>query len=183
MLKQDMQFFDRPENTTGALASRADSYPRSLLELMGMTIALMIVGSVAVLSCAVLALAYGWRLGVVIVFAGLPPLVLSGYARIKIEARIEAKISKRFSQSSSIASEAVNAIRTVSSLAIEKSVLDRYTTELDHATSDSTMPILLMMAPFAFTQTVEYSFMALGFWSVSPRSLLQDIDSIVDPSS
>ncbi|KAJ5155561.1 ABC transporter [Penicillium capsulatum] len=164
MLKQDMQFFDRPENTTGALASRADSYPRYLLELMGMTIGLMIFGAVAVLACAVLALAYGWRLGVVVVFAGLPPLVLSGYARVKIEANLEGKISKRFAQSASVASEAVNAIRTVSSLAIEKSVLDKYTTELDHATSDSTMPILLMMAPFAFTQTIEYCFMALGFW-------------------
>lgn len=129
-----------------------------------MTIALIILGIVAIASCAILALAYGWKLGLVIIFAGLPPLLLSGYAHVKIEANIEARISKRFSESASIASEAVSAIRTVSSLAIETSVLDKYTRELDRATADSTTPILLMMVPFAITQTVEYSFLALGFW-------------------
>lgn len=103
-----------------------------------------------------------------IIFGGLPPLLLSGYARVKIEANIEAKISKRFSESASIATEAVSAIRTVSSLAIETSVLDKYTRELDRATADSTTPILLMMVPFAITQTVEYSFLALGFWYALP---------------
>ncbi|KAJ5114350.1 hypothetical protein NUU61_000109 [Penicillium alfredii] len=164
ILKQDMQFFDRPENSTGALSSRADSYPQGVFELMGFNIALIIVGSIAVISCSILALAYGWRLGLVIVLAGLPPLLVSGYARIRTEAAMDRKISKSFGTSASIASEAVNAIRTVSSLAIERSVLDKYTRELDHALAASTRPLLVMMLPFAFTQSVEYCFLALGFW-------------------
>ncbi|KAJ0336953.1 hypothetical protein COL922a_007323 [Colletotrichum nupharicola] len=79
MLKQDLQFFDRPENTTGALASRTDSYPQAVFELMGFNIALILVSVVSVLACSILALAYGWRLGVVIVFAGLPPMLFAGY--------------------------------------------------------------------------------------------------------
>ncbi|KAJ3962720.1 hypothetical protein N0V92_000512 [Colletotrichum tropicale] len=102
--------------------------------------------------------------GVVIVFAGLPPMLFAGYVRIRMESAMDAKISKRFSSSASIASEAITAIRTVSSLAIEKSVLERYTKELDHANSFARRPILLIMLPFAFTQSVEYAFMALGFW-------------------
>ncbi|OTB18178.1 hypothetical protein K445DRAFT_314988 [Daldinia sp. EC12] len=164
LLKQDLKFFDRPENTTGALISRTDSYPQAVFELMGFTVALTVVSVVGVLSCSILALAYGWRLGLVIVFAGLPPLVLSGYARIRIESAMDHRISKRFSTSASIASEAVTAIRTVSSLAIEKSVLERYTNELDHAILSCTKPVMLSMAAFSFTQTVEYCFMALGFW-------------------
>lgn len=166
MLRQDLQFFDRPENTTGALASRADSYPQAVFELMGFTVALILIAVIGVVSCSAVALVYGWRLAVVIVFAGLPPLLLSGYARIRMEAAMEHKISKRFSMSASIASEAINAIRTVSSLAIEKSVLQRYTAELEQANADSTKPILLIMLPFAFTQSVEYAFQALGFWYV-----------------
>lgn len=38
MLRQDIQFFDRPENTTGALTSRLDSYPQAILELMSFNI-------------------------------------------------------------------------------------------------------------------------------------------------
>lgn len=166
MLKQDLQFFDRPENTTGALTSRADSYPQAVFELMGFNIALILIATVGVLSCCILALAYGWRLGVVIIFAGLPPMFASGYARIRMESSLDDKISKRFSASASIASEAVTSIRTVSSLAIERTVLDRYTHELDQAIVSSTTPVLLVMLPFAFTQTVEYCFQALGFWFV-----------------
>ncbi|KAH9229152.1 hypothetical protein K456DRAFT_1753026 [Colletotrichum gloeosporioides 23] len=164
MLKQDLQFFDRPENTTGALASRTGSYPQAVFELMGFNIALILVSVVSVLACSILALAYGWRLGVVIVFAGLPPMLFAGYVRIRMESAMDAKISKRFSSSASIASEAITAIRTVSSLSIEKSVLERYTTELDHANNFARKPIMLIMLPFAFTQSVEYAFMALGFW-------------------
>ncbi|UPK99813.1 hypothetical protein LCI18_010748 [Fusarium solani-melongenae] len=164
MLRQDLRFFDRPENTTGALSSRVDSYPQAVFELMGFNLALIFVSVVGVLSCCIVALAYGWRLGVVIIFAGLPPLLASGYARIRMEATMDAKISKRFSASASIASEAINAIRTVSSLTIENSVLEDYSKELEHAISDSFRPILLIMLPFAFTQSVEYAFQALGFW-------------------
>lgn len=166
MLKQDLQFFDRPENTTGALTSRADSYPQAVFELMGFTVAMILIATLGVVSCSAVALAYGWRLGVVIVFAGLPPLLLSGYIRIRLEATMDKRISKRFSTSASIASEAVNAIRTVSSLAIEPDVLERYTKELNHAVNDATKPLILVMFAFSFTQTVEYSFMALGFWFV-----------------
>lgn len=164
MLRQDLRFFDRSENTTGALTSRVDSYPQAVYEFMGFTVALVLVSVIGVLSCCILALAYGWRLGVVIIFAGLPPLLFSGYARLKMESAMEAQISKRFAQSASIASEAINAIRTVSSLAIESSVLDNYTAELESAIHDSRRPILLIMLPFAFTQSVEYAFQALGFW-------------------
>ncbi|KAJ5951629.1 ABC transporter integral membrane type 1 [Penicillium vulpinum] len=164
MMKQDLQFFDRTENTTGALTSRADSYPQAVFELMGFNVALILVATVGVVACAIMSLVYAWRLGLVIVFAGLPPMLLSGYARIRMEGAMDHKISKLFSKSASIASEAVNAIRTVSSLAIEMSVLDRYTEELDQAIATSTKPLLLIMLPFAFTQTVEYSFLALGFW-------------------
>lgn len=166
MMRQDLQFFDRTENTTGALTSRADSYPQAVFELMGFNVALILVATVGVLSCSVLALAYAWKLGLVIILAGLPPMLLSGYARIRMEGAMDHKISKMFSGSASIASEAVTAIRTVSSLAIETSVLERYTKELDRANATSTKPVLLIMLPFAFTQTVEYSFLALGFWYV-----------------
>ncbi|KAJ5401254.1 uncharacterized protein N7487_007150 [Penicillium crustosum] len=164
IMKQDLQFFDRTENTTGALTSRADSYPQAVFELMGFNVGLMLVATTGVLSCSILAMAYAWKLGLVVVLAGLPPMLVSGYARIRMEGAMDHKISKLFSKSASIASEAVTAIRTVSSLAIETSVLERYTHELDQAIATSTTPVLFIMLLFAFTQTVEYSFQALGFW-------------------
>ncbi len=166
-LSQDIQFFDRAENTTGALTSRLDTYPQSVLELMGFNIALIGVAMINVIACSALALAYAWRLGLVIVLAGLPPLVLSGWIRIRLETKMDRDTSKRYSTSASIASEAVNAIRTVSSLAIESAILKKYTEELDYAVTKTVRSTCIMMVSFALTQSIEYFFLAVGFWYVT----------------
>jgi len=166
MLKQDLQTFDRPENTTGALTSRLDMYPQAVFELMGFNIALILTAVVSVISCSILALSCGWRLGVVVVFAGLPPMLFAGYIRTRTESAMDQKISKHFATSASIASESITAIRAVSSLSMENIILERYTRELDRANSIARRPILLITMAFAFTQSVKYWFLALGFWSV-----------------
>ncbi|CAM1508090.1 Fc.00g049380.m01.CDS01 [Cosmosporella sp. VM-42] len=164
MLRQDLQFFDRAENTTGALVSRLDSNPQSILELMGFNVGLITIAVLNLVACSILAIAHSWKLGLVVVCGGLPPLVSAGYLKIRLDAKLDRDTSKRYSSSASIASEAVTAIRTVSSLAIEESVLRKYTEELDHAVSGSRKPLLSIMVMFAFTQSIEYWFMALGFW-------------------
>ncbi|KAG7142069.1 ABC multidrug transporter atrC like protein [Verticillium longisporum] len=164
MLRQDLQFFDRTENNTGALTGRVDSNPQAILELMGFNIALILVAVINVASCCILAIAHDWNLGLVVVCAGLPPILTAGYLKIRFDAKLDRDMSKRYANSAAIASEAVNAIRTVSSLAIEESVLQSYTAELDWAVADSTRPMFTMMVWFALTQSIEYWFMALGFW-------------------
>ncbi|KAL6352897.1 hypothetical protein LRP88_13372 [Fusarium phalaenopsidis] len=164
MLRQDLQFFDRDENTTGALVSRVDSNPQSILELMGYNVSLILVCALNVTACSILAIVHSWNLGLVVVCAGLPPLVGAGYLKIRLDAKISRDISERDGASASIASEAIAAIRTVSSLAIEEAVLKRYSAELDHAVADCRRPLFTMMVCFAFTQAIEYWFMALGFW-------------------
>ncbi|KAL5318111.1 hypothetical protein ACEPPN_015216 [Leptodophora sp. 'Broadleaf-Isolate-01'] len=164
VLKQDLRFFDREENSIGALTSRLDSHSQAVLELMGFNIALAVIAFVNVVSSSVIAIVISWRLGLVGVFAGMPPILLSGYARIRIEAKMDADVDRNFSRSASIASEAANAIRTVSSLAIERSFLQLYTNELDSAISSSVKPLSHMMLWFSLTQSIEYFILGLGFW-------------------
>ncbi|EAW21005.1 ABC transporter ATP-binding protein [Aspergillus fischeri NRRL 181] len=164
ILHQDIEFFDRDENSTGALVARVDSNPQAILELMGYNIGLVLIAALNVLACAVLALVYSWKLGLVVTCAGLTSLVGSGYLKIRLDAKLDRDTSKRYSVSASIASEAVTSIRTISSLAIEHCVLERYTRELDEAIADLKRPLFAIMASFAFTQSAEYWFLALGFW-------------------
>ncbi|KAF9891564.1 hypothetical protein FE257_003575 [Aspergillus nanangensis] len=164
ILQQDIEFFDREENSTGALVVRVDSNPQAILELMGYNIGLVLIAALNVLACAVLALIYSWKLGLLVTCAGLTPLIGSGYLKIRLDAKLDRDTSKRYSVSASIASEAVTSIRTISSLAIEHSVLERYTRELDGATADLKRPLFAVMASFAFSQSAEYWFLALGFW-------------------
>lgn len=163
-LRQDLRFFDRPENTVGSLTSGIDSHAQAIFELMGFNIGIILVSMVSVVVCNILSIAYTWKLGLVGVFAGLPPMIIAGYIRIRVETNMNAEIDAKFSKSASIASETVTAIRTVSSLAIEDAVLRRYVAELDNAIHGCKPSLLFMMVWFAFTQAVEYFILALGFW-------------------
>ncbi len=170
MLRQDLQFFDRTDNSTGALASRIDSNPQSVFELMGFNVGLILISVLNVLACSILGIAYSWKLGLVVVLGGLPPLLTAGWLKIRLDMRLDGSVSKKNSAGASIASEAISAIRTVSSLAIEDRVLGRYTSELDNAVGGTVKPLAGVMVCFALTQAIEYWFLALGFWYVSSNS-------------
>ncbi|KAG5815052.1 hypothetical protein H9Q74_002962 [Fusarium xylarioides] len=164
IIRQDLAFFDRPENTVGALTSRIDSYAQAIFELMGFTIVIITMALVSVFVCGILSIAFSWKLGLVGVCAGIPPMLIGGYARIRLETKMDADMDANFSKSASLASETVTAIRTVSSLAIEKNVLQRYTHELDTAINRSRSSLFQIMIWFSLTQSVEYLILALGFW-------------------
>lgn len=131
---------------------------------MGYNVALVAIAFVQLVASGVVAIAHNWNLGLVVVLAGLPPMVTAGWLKVRSDMKLDRHNSKRYSASASIASEAVAAIRTVASLAIEKSVLDKYTAELDSAVHGSKAQLFRTMFWFALTQGIEYWFMALGFW-------------------
>jgi ATP-binding cassette subfamily B (MDR/TAP) protein 1 len=163
-LRQDLSFFDRPDNTIGALTSRVDLTAQSLFELMGFNLAMILLSIVIVISCAVLSIVTSWKLGLLGTFAGITPMVVSGYIRYRAETKLNAEIDAKLLKSASVASESITAIRTVSSLAIEENVLQRYTHELDEAITQSKVPLMTMMVFSAFTQSVDFFVLALGFW-------------------
>jgi ATP-binding cassette subfamily B (MDR/TAP) protein 1 len=166
MLKQDIQFFDRAENTTGALSSKLTSQPTKLQELWGFNLSLILIVVVNITASSALALAYGWKLAVVVIFGGLPLLMGSGYVRMLVDHRMNEDTDKRFADSAALASEAVGAIRTVSSLALERVVLERYQEKVDKIVKVSLPSIMLAYFFFALSQSLEFLVLALGFWRV-----------------
>lgn len=65
------------------------------------------------------------------VFGGLTIIVGSGFIRIRFDQRLESSIEKQAVSSAGLAAEAVSAIRTVSLLTLESSVLLEYSETLD----------------------------------------------------
>ncbi|RKL12253.1 Leptomycin B resistance protein pmd1 [Fusarium oxysporum] len=148
----------------GILGWATNVVSQALFELMGFTIAIITMALVSVFVCGILSIAFSWKLGLVGVCAGIPPMLIGGYARIRLETKMDADMDANFSTSASLASETVTAIRTVSSLAIEQNVLRRYTSELDTAINRSRSPLFQIMIWFSLTQSIEYLILALGFW-------------------
>ncbi|ETI26259.1 hypothetical protein G647_03036 [Cladophialophora carrionii CBS 160.54] len=164
VLDQDIEFFDVPENTSGALTSRLSTLPTQLQELVSTNVPLIANVLVNVVSSSALALAYGWKLGLVVVFGALPPLLLAGYIRIRLEMQLDRQIGDRFAESAGLANEAVSAIRTVASLTLEAHVLEEYSNMLSNIVLKSTRALIWTMFFFALSQSIEFLAMALGFW-------------------
>ncbi|KAF1832024.1 P-loop containing nucleoside triphosphate hydrolase protein [Decorospora gaudefroyi] len=164
VLKQDMAFFDDEANASGALVSKLSAYPDNLRELMGFNLMLICINIVNVVSSSILGIAVGWKLGLVVVFGALPLIVYAGYLRIRLEFKLEELTGKRFASSAALASEAVSAIRTVSSLALERNVLARYEERLRGVARDGIKALVWTMFWYALTQSISFLAMALGFW-------------------
>lgn len=164
VLRQEMTFFDDPDNTAGELASRLSTEPTALQELLSSNIALMLTILVNLISSCVLAIAYGWKLGLVLTFGALPPLVASGYARIRLEFKLEDDTASRFAKSAGVASEAVLAIRTVASLVLELGILAKYEESLRSIARASVKSLMGTMFWYSLSQSISFLAMALGFW-------------------
>ncbi|KAI4268437.1 MAG: hypothetical protein LQ337_007837 [Flavoplaca oasis] len=163
-LKQDKEFFDRLENRSGSLVSRLATLPSQVQDLISANLLLMMIVVVNLAASCALALAYGWKLALVVIGGGLPPLLLSTYIRIRLEQRLSEKIDERFYESASVATEAVTAIKTVASLTMETEVLGAYAMLLANIAKTSAMSTLHTMFWAALAQSLEFLMMALGFW-------------------
>jgi ATP-binding cassette, subfamily B (MDR/TAP), member 1 len=191
VLRQDLRFFDRTENSVGAIVSRIETNAQSVFELMGFNIALILSALFTAVAASIMAIAVSWKVGLVGVFAGLPPIVLAGYVRIRVETKLDDDINEKFSSSTSIACEAIGAMRTIASLALEHDVLRRYTALLDLGIREASAPLFTSMIFFSMTQSAEFLVLALGFWSVEslnghfspPKCMWLTSGSGGDPSS
>ncbi|KAK3695875.1 P-loop containing nucleoside triphosphate hydrolase protein [Podospora appendiculata] len=164
VLRQNMEFFDKVGNTTGALVSHLSQDPQSLQELLSFNIAIIMVIVINLVSSCVLAIVTGWKLGLVLTFGALPPLVFSGYLKIRLELKLDNDTSSRFADSTNIASEAVMAIRTVSSLALEQTIIDNYEVSLRSIATKSVHSLGWTMFWYSLSQSISFLAMALGFW-------------------
>jgi ABC-type multidrug transport system fused ATPase/permease subunit len=175
VLRQDMAFFDDEGNASGALAANLSTYPTNMLELLGFNLMLICINVVNVVSSSILAIAIGWKLGLAVVCGGMFPIVLAGYARIRLEFKLEEDTGKRFASSAALASEAVSAIRTVSSLALERHILAKYQDKLSGVASKSTKALVWTMFWYSLSQSISFLSMALGFWVRLHIKLLEKV--------
>ncbi|KAL9125363.1 MAG: hypothetical protein Q9217_005420 [Psora testacea] len=160
----DQDFFDRPENSSGAVTSKLSSVPTALQELMSQNLGLILNVVVNVVSSSALGIAYGWKLGLTIVFGGLSVLVAAGYSRIRLDQKLEASTEDQFASSAGLATEAVTSIRTISFLTLEALILREYSQALEDIVAKVIRSLVLTLIPYALSQSVDFLIMALGFW-------------------
>ncbi|CEI67975.1 unnamed protein product [Fusarium venenatum] len=104
------------------------------------------------------------KLGLAYSFGALPPIVMCGFLQIGSEIKLEEDSSEEFASSATLATEAVSAIRTVASLTLENKMLALYQERLGIVTRTSVKALALTMLWYAFSQSMNFLLIALGFY-------------------
>lgn len=163
MLRQDVEFFDREENSAGALTSFLSTETTHVAGLSGVTLGTIFLVLTTLIASCVLALAIGWKLALVCI-ATIPILLACGFFRFWMLARFAQRAKKAYASSASYASEAITAIRTVASLTREEDVLRQYRESLARQQRASLNSILKSSTLYAASQSLMFLAFALGFW-------------------
>ncbi|KAI0527901.1 ABC transporter [Xylaria bambusicola] len=163
MLRQDVAFFDKEENTPGALTSFLSTETTHLAGLSGVTLGTLLTIATTLISSNVVALVFGWKLALVC-FSAVPVIIAAGYFRYYMLAHFQRRSKTAYEKSASYASEAISAIRTVASLTREQDVLAQYRDSLVAQQKSSLISVLKSSLLYAAAQATLFLAFALGFW-------------------
>ncbi|KAL8570227.1 hypothetical protein ACOMHN_029927 [Nucella lapillus] len=115
MLRQDMAFFDDQDHQVGRLTTRLSSDAALIQGATGSKLGSAIEATVAVMSALTISLVFGWKLTLVIL-AFVPLVIASGRMQGRAVSGAATGDSSRLEGAGKICSEAVDNIRTVTSL-------------------------------------------------------------------
>ncbi|KAF4581891.1 ABC multidrug transporter Mdr1 [Ophiocordyceps camponoti-floridani] len=163
MLRQDVSFFDKDENTTGALTSFLSTETTHVAGLSGATLGTLMMMMTTLIVAIVLSLSIGWKLSLVCI-STIPVLLSCGFLRFFMLAHFQRRSKRAYAESATFASEAVSAIRTVASLTREQDVLGLYQRALADQQRRSLPAVVRSSALYASSQSFLFLCLALGFW-------------------
>ncbi|KAL1626614.1 GTPase-activating protein [Diplodia seriata] len=163
MLRQDIAFFDKDENSAGSLTSFLSTETTALAGLSGATLGTIFTVLTTLIGALALGISIGWKLGLVCA-STIPVLLACGFLRFWILARFEQRSKKAYESSASYACEATSAIRTVASLTREEDVYTNYHDQLVAQGSKNLRSILRSSTLYALSQSGMFLCTALGFW-------------------
>ena len=124
MLRQEIGWFDSPDNSTGALSARLAETSK-VKSAMGAGLGTLTGAIFNIVGSFAIAFVFSWKLGVLVI--GMFSLTLTVfYFEGRISSNIAAVQTSALEASAKLATEAIRNIRSVAGLRAEKTFLDRY---------------------------------------------------------
>ncbi|KAF8627411.1 hypothetical protein AX17_006226 [Amanita inopinata Kibby_2008] len=163
ILRQDIEFFDRDEHSTGALTSNLSDNPQKVNGLAGITLGAIVQSISTIIFGSVLGLAFAWKLGIIGI-ACTPVLISTGYIRLRVVVLKDQANKKAHEESAQLACEAAGAIRTVAALTRENDCCDLYSKSLEGPLHKSNHTAIWSSMLFSLSQSVVFFIIALIFW-------------------
>ncbi|KAM0028062.1 putative ABC-type xenobiotic transporter [Helianthus debilis subsp. tardiflorus] len=125
VINMEIGWFDKPENSSGAIGARLSADAASVRGLVGDALAQLIQDLSSVVSGLTIALASCWQLAFIIL-ALIPLVVANGFVQLKFTKGFSADAKMMYEDASQVASDAIGSIRTVASFCAEEKVMQVY---------------------------------------------------------
>ncbi|KAK4047990.1 hypothetical protein OIV83_005024 [Microbotryomycetes sp. JL201] len=187
ILRQDIAFFDRDENSTGHLTSTISDWAQKVQGLFGVTAGVIIQSFFTIISGIIIGLCYSPKIAAVGI-ACIPLTLSAGLVRLRVVVLKDEKNKKSHQQSAQMACEAASAIRTVASLTREEDCNRIYSEYLEKPMRESNRTALISNGYYSLSQSLSFWVIGLVFWygsrqlasgDATPRSFFTAMISVV----
>ncbi|THH28698.1 hypothetical protein EUX98_g5479 [Antrodiella citrinella] len=163
ILRQDIEYFDKDENSTGQLTSALSDNPQKINGLAGVTLGAIVQSVSTLIGGFIVGCAFAWQLGLVGI-ACTPLLVSAGYIRLRVVVLKDQQNKKSHESSAQLACEAAASIRTVASLTREEDCCNIYSESLEEPLRISNRSAIWSNLVYALSQSMSFYVIALVFW-------------------
>lgn len=125
VINMEVGWFDKPENSSGAVGARLSADAASVRGLVGDALAQIVQDSSSAATGLVIAFAACWQLALIIL-ALIPLMSANGYVQMQFMKGFSADAKLMYEEASQVANDAVGSIRTVASFCAEEKVMQLY---------------------------------------------------------
>lgn len=164
MLYQELSFFDDDSRSSGTLIGRIAGDPKQVEGVFGLNLASATSSVFTIVGCLIISLTFGWKLGLVGLCVTVPIMMVSGFWKFRHELQFDQMNAAVFAESSQFASEAIGAMRTVSSLTMESAINNRYKQLLDGHVKAARRKAQWTAVIFGFAESATLGCQALILW-------------------
>uniref|UniRef100_M1A0E1 CjMDR1 n=2 Tax=Solanum tuberosum TaxID=4113 RepID=M1A0E1_SOLTU len=164
LVYMEISWFDRKENSIGAIGSRLSTDAASVRGMLGESLALLVENTSTAVAGLVIGLEASWQMTLIMIVM-VPLIGLHGYLRLKYTNGGGADVKKLYDDASRVAHEAVGSIRTVASFSAEEKVVQLYKRKCEGPVRAGIKEGLLSAAGFGFSMFCFYSVYAASFYA------------------
>lgn len=163
IVRQDMTFFDQPENSASTLTTLLSREPNRLATVSGTAMGSVVMIITTILGGFILSTAIAWKIAVVAVCT-VPIILSAGVFQINHQVGLTKRLKSTYENSASYIAEVVANIRTVASLSREKDIQRHYIHTVYANGKNLMRSTFYTSFLYAVSESASFPCMGLVFW-------------------
>ncbi|KAB8087055.1 hypothetical protein EE612_010851, partial [Oryza sativa] len=160
---QDIGWFDDPLNSSGAIGARLSADAASVKSIAGDVLSLIVQSISTALVGIVIAMIANWKLAF-IVLCFVPCVFAQSYAQSRLMRGFGADAKEMYEQASTIASDAISNIRTVTSFCVGEKIIESYRNKCKGPVKKGVRQGAISGVGYGFSFALLFCFYAVSFY-------------------